>query len=545
MVIVPQTNIILLKTPMELSDNNQLTWSNLNEQFNYFYNLPKLILDEATYQRKEGVIRFPTSPEITYEDLLQYNYCMYQNEAYDNKWFYAYITEINYVNDGMSTIKIETDVWNTWWNDVEFKESFIEREHVNDDTIGLNTIPETLETGEYIINESHTNQLLQSKCNILAVTKDYYFDAQGNFHMGGDNGGGVYGGVRTAYRYYLFDNTSSSKLTETLEGYAQAGESEAIGMMFTAPFWAITRHDTSRTDDVAVEDTLTPSTLYWNSDETQDPRIEKPNTLNGYTPKNNKLLTFPYQYFLMSNNNGGNAIYHYELFSTNYLDFTIKSVCVPGMSGIIIPQNYKGESENYNELLQMAKFPICGWGSDVYTNWLTQSSINRNVDIVKSASSGVITGSMAGFGLGGPGGAVVGGLIGGVVGLIGTTAQSVMEMKQHEFVPPQAQGNTNTGDVAYANGKCSFTYYKMSIREEYARIIDNYFSMYGYKVNSLKLPNISGRRNWNYVKTIGCNIIGDIPQMDLAKIKDLFDKGITLWHHTNTFLDYSQNNSII
>ena len=54
---------------------------------------------------------------------------------------------------------------------------------------------------------------------------------------------------------------------------------------------------------------------------------------------------------------------------------------------------------------------------------------------------------------------------------------------------------------------------------KYAKIIDKYFSMYGYKINDLKLPNISGRSNWNYVKTIGCNILGDIPQEDMEKIK--------------------------
>ena len=68
--------------------------------------------------------------------------------------------------------------------------------------------------------------------------------------------------------------------------------------------------------------------------------------------------------------------------------------------------------------------------------------------------------------------------------------------------------------------------------------------MYGYKVNRLKVPNITGRPNFNYIKTIGCNIIGDIPQARLQEIKDLFNRGITLWHNPNTFLDYSVNNNI-
>ena len=53
----------------------------------------------------------------------------------------------------MSYVEIETDVWQSWMFDITFKNSFIEREHVNDDTFGLHTVPEGLDTGEYIINE--------------------------------------------------------------------------------------------------------------------------------------------------------------------------------------------------------------------------------------------------------------------------------------------------------------------------------------------------------------------------------------------------------
>ena len=67
----------------------------------------------------------------------------------------------------------------------------------------------------------------------------------------------------------------------------------------------------------------------------------------------------------------------------------------------------------------------------------------------------------------------------------------------------------------------------------------------GYKVNSLKIPNITGRTNWNYVKTIDCNITGEIPQEDLQELKDMFDNGVTFWHNSATFLDYSQSNNIV
>lgn len=66
--------------------------------------------------------------------------------------------------------------------------------------------------------------------------------------------------------------------------------------------------------------------------------------------------------------------------------------------------------------------------------------------------------------------------------------------------------------------------------------------MFGYQTNEVKLPNLDNRPNWNFIKTIDINLIGDIPQNDLAVIKAMFDNGFTLWHNPNTFLDYSQNN---
>ena len=90
-----------------------------------------------------------------------------------------------------------------------------------------------------------------------------------------------------------------------------------------------------------------------------------------------------------------------------------------------------------------------------------------------------------------------------------------------------------------------FTVDCLSVRAEVARSIDEYMSMFGYKVNRVKIPNITGRRNWNYVKTIGCYIEGDIPQSDMQEIKSMFDKGITFWHNPSTFMDYSQANDIL
>ena len=60
---------------------------------------------------------------------------MYQNENYSNKWFYAFITNMTYVNDGLTYVQIATDVYQTWQFDITFKKCFVEREMLskNDD----------------------------------------------------------------------------------------------------------------------------------------------------------------------------------------------------------------------------------------------------------------------------------------------------------------------------------------------------------------------------------------------------------------------------
>lgn len=86
-----------------------------------------------------------------------------------------------------------------------------------------------------------------------------------------------------------------------------------------------------------------------------------------------------------------------------------------------------------------------------------------------------------------------------------------------------------------------FTRY--SIKHDVAERIDKYFDMYGYTVNNLEAININSRSNWNYIKTQGANLLGDIPQFDLQALKEMFDNGVTFWHDPSKFLDYSQTNS--
>lgn len=530
----PITKVILLKCPLELDNNNQLTFNNIDSQQNYFNSLPKIEYENFTYQRHDGYIRIPANQDT----IMNYNYVAYQNANYNDKWFYAFITRIEWQNPNMTDVYIKTDVFQTWQFELEYKPSFIEREHVNDDTIGLHTVPESVETGDYMVQGVYKDTMGSADyIVVMASTVDPTLTAGGEY-TGGPNGGGIYGGVSAGYRLYTFDPTQPT-LSKVIKAFDEAGVSSAIVGLFMCPRKMIVPNLTIEIDNYEVPNSYTTNTLAF--------EVPKPSSLLNYQPKNNKLLTYPYRYLEVTNNNGMSGIYNYEYFSQPFADFIIDFVPTIGCSIMLSPNSYKDYATKpiYPEGLTGAKFPVAGWQNDVFTNWLTQNGVNIALNMGFNTLSTFTGGASTALGMvsNNPW-ATLGGLQ-QVSSSIENIASTVGSIYEHSLIPPQANGQTNIGDVTFSRGNCCFTAYQMSIKPEFAKIIDNYLSMFGYKVNIVKIPNITGRQNWNYVKTIGLNLVANIPQTAIEELKTIFDKGITLWHNPTTFLDYSQSNNII
>lgn len=112
-----------------------------------------------------------------------------------------------------------------------------------------------------------------------------------------------------------------------------------------------------------------------------DYEVGKPQYITeaGYRPRNNKLLTYPYCYFVLSNNNGTSNILHYENFTTDTCKFKVKGVPVVGGSIKCIP-NFYGDDEvtefNEEEGVVCGKFPALNWSQNEYYNWLLQNGTN-------------------------------------------------------------------------------------------------------------------------------------------------------------------------
>lgn len=81
------------------------------------------------------------------------------------------------------------------------------------------------------------------------------------------------------------------------------------------------------------------------------------------------------------------------------------------------------------------------------------------------------------------------------------------QIEKQQMLPDGGNlGGSNATLIGYKMfDKNIFTRY--TIKAQFAKRIDRYFDMYGYLTNTLKVPNTHNRPSWNYVKTIGANII--------------------------------------
>ena len=467
--------------------------------------------------------------QFSYENCLQANYIAFQNPDYANKWFFAWIDEVIYKGNNNTEIRYTIDSWSTWFSKVTTKPCFVQREHTNDDSFGKNTVPENLNVGEVVEEEYEEIMTFGEDGNnyYFAISGTYNPITQHDFIGVNKVNGNLFGSW-----IFLFDVYSGSvgipNINNFLSDVNDSSKIESINDMFILPKSLV---DAIGTDSFKKSATFGSYSfkLLKNSDKMISIPFAFNRTLNfnDFVPKNTKCKVYPYNYMIASNNIGNINILKYEDFDlsvdSNLVE--IEMAVSIGVSGRLVPRAYKGIDRNYNESIPLAKFPTCAWASDAFTNWLTGNAVNIGTKIVSSVASAT-TGNYATT-------------AGNVAGLIGQFYQASLL--------PSIQGGQNVGDVNFSARKNTFTLHHMRAKTEYLKIIDNYFSRFGYATNIIKNPNITGRRNFNYVEIGSSEEIGygQVPSIHMNNINQACRRGVTIWHNHENLGNYNVDNKII
>lgn len=471
------------------------------EQSAYFHNFVVYTFTKQYYQR---VNKNTCRIEVNAENIYNCNYMRFKNEAFGSKWFYAFITNVEYVNHNVSEVTYEIDVMQTWAFDYVLGACYVEREHTSDDVWGKYLLPEPIDIGDYVCQSS-----VAGGYNEMAIVLVYLMPPSSPTPSTGRVVEGTFTGCSIMVQPLDHASVIVSEINNIMQ---QTGGADAISAIYLCPnkFQA----NATRTTPLEYEE-----------------KVLIPQTIGNYVPNNNKLLTYPYTFLNVDCLNDCQS-YRFEYFYTDdaYVYFNVVGTILGPPSIVCAPKNYEVNGEvNYTHQVIMGGYPQCSFNVESFNQWLANNSLYTSVGVIGKAATigiGLATENymMAAY---------------GAVGLAQAGAEIVTESQRSNTARGNVSNYTNV-----ANGSKDFYFKTMTLKYEKAKAVDEFFSRYGYTCEKVKVPNRNVRKRWTYTKTKGCIVKGNVPADDLEKIGKIFDNGITFWNSsTGTPGEYVMNDN--
>lgn len=586
------SNVRLLKGVPFSNDYKHTRWfANSTAQQTYFnartvvHSMP----DTANFQRMDGKTFIKVNQSI--DELFDVNYARFQNTAYNAKWFYAFVTKLEYVQRNVTYVHIEIDVLQTWMFDLTFKKSYVLREHCE---LGLTTAPivNTVEEGlnygtEYDVVEASHIMPPDSLYWLVIVSKT-------TLHSTDDVGIKT---VQTSYQgtpqpltFYVvpfhpiytdfalqeedLDQTDLSPIVDVMtQMYSiEDAQNNIVSMYVTEHIGFVTSMAYNSSTDkqvVSVTGTGTVEVVtiagqpvihvitnanYSSNEIDAGSKYSGLSAMGGET----KLLMYPYSFTEITDFKGNKMTLKNEYITDSHLKIRVFGSLGVGNKVAYIPSNYNvtGELDGRQINLDHALINNSSQDVPILTDMLASYlQGNRNsiqvqkqtvrVNQIGNALSGIVGGVAAGV----TGNAA--GVAASAVGIARGAADGQMQLaaimakqKDIDNEPPQLTKMGSNTAFDFGNGYSGFYILRKQIKPEYQKKLADYFKVYGYKINEVKIPNFATRASWNYIQTNACNITGDFNAEDLNDLKSVFDSGITLWH-TDDVGNYDLGNEVV
>ena len=595
----PEGRVLLGTVPWDNSYKHVRLYHSIMQQQTDIQTLMQTVIetDGYVYVGRDRALKV----SLPADRLYHINYCMYKNESLTNQWIYCFVTDVRYINDNTTLLVLETDIFQTYLCNVDWKvpACFVERECVDDDTPGKHLNPEpamqidheTENIAKYY-NYGRFVVLMVNAYPALDYDKDMGKSGKGNT----PESGAVYHRQYNACKFLIYDTMkpeSMERLRTDVMEYNQTGAAETICDAFMCSTFTLPVDDDGGYPQMETfvdwtgNPTWTEGKVWQMKPNTEPPKheilVNRATSFDGYVPQNNKLFTYPYCYAEIGDYTGRTSDYRFEFVD----DATDKSAgrirfehCTPinaELTTYVTPMDYNGcDGDTSPEIFTADMSNKISWVYSAYQNWAAQNASTNALALAGSAGAMAMSffpGINAAVSAMGSRAALYypnlakqaaneafvsdtnrNMLMGGAAGIAGTLAN----IDRMSKVPNTAKGNVG-GNTKFQMQKSGFYTRSVRLIREYAEIIDKFFSMFGYQVDIVKEPSINTRPVWNFVKTNGCCARSTsiqagttapfsrgrgTPSDVLAVIRQCFDSGITFWHTTSGFGDYSQDNTL-
>lgn len=589
---------------LNMRTNDTFYFADRSAQSTYFNSKVIATKTNLYYQRShKGRVRV----ELAYSSLYRCDYLSFINPDFENKRFYAFVTGVNYIDNNTTEVNYVIDEVQTWLLDCTFSRCFVERMHTIRDDYGACLLDDSLDCGLYQ-TVSMQEGLLTDTLVVIVSTFDLYHWAVG------DSTHAPYTdkvAPQLSVKQGIYDELCLTAVYSNAAGYnALTGSAlsellthiyngdggvtiQDIVNIYIYPKIALALTDSavigSGSSSALLDNIYRVAGSYYSTvgQETvpgQDINLPAvPSTIAGFTPKNKKLLQYPFTVMHITNNDGSAIDLRYERFTDPEHPHAQVVGTSCGEAKIrLTPKSYLGVTGNnldFDTAIDSAPFPTVSMVGDAYLIYLAQNknrldnSYNQMIyaaagNIGSAAASDMqkVAQMYAAGGAGGAGGAegaegvssfgsMASGkstgaqtLSAGVGSAISTYAnvQSITaQLKDMTVAPATASGISGAG-LAFQNGKKDFTISVKQVDYDHAKMIDDYYTMFGYPVRKIPPLNLSNylhaRPGFNYIKTVGCIVRGNIPESAKATIEGLFDAGIRFWLDRDHIGDFTITN---
>jgi hypothetical protein len=448
---------------------------------------------------------------------------------------------------------------------------YVERETTNSDNIGEHLLDEGIPVGDYVY--SHGNQLQFSETGLDGYSLDVFdyavastMDIDYKDSTEGGEPNSYISGVITGCKLLRFTQLTGQGGILTWLNNIPGGREGNVLAVFMCP--RVINFQNELTDRVVTK-----------------AFVRKYNNAVGtdgdwYTPQNKKLLSSPYNNLFIQSSSGESVIFDYskladvEIDNVKQIQFSLFFNYTYPVTGILFPTSkYKGYEHPMGYGLPLPTISSCTWSTDTFKAWaalntgyiissMAGSIIDAGIQIgsAVAGANAISTSGIASFNAASFSGASqqaleaieartkqsqVGNqsrLASGILGDIQNITNNLISIHNARLAPDCFNGSAQNL-LAAGCRYYGFVSYQKSIRADYAKQLDEYFTMFGYKVNTIKNPTLQNRTRFTYIKTANMCLHGLIPQNYIEKICTIFNMGIRFWIDRDNIGIYKVYNS--
>ena len=554
----PVGEIYLLSMGNQLSSDMHHTYrfNNATEQKTFFGigtdgGMVKRFSPTQYIRVSENEVKVPY-PKEAIEGRFSYMAIVTKDSTEERIW-YAFIIDLEYISDRATKITYKIDPIQTFifGGGAEIREAHVARCHADTDIIGDNRVAEPFSVPSYVYNEI-VNDYYTSGCIIGIIEGqsinlgDVTVNTTPKTYYGGR--------ISSSSTYFGFNLENSSHVNRMKALITSVNHVDGIITDFY--FCPYELFDEILGSDNTIND-WTPA---WDNVQLSSVNITAygDGKLEGYTPKNNKMFTYPYNILAIDNTAGTEMHLKFEEFNTTPT-LRKEGTWLPNSSVQIVPLRYEGTDANhicnYNYGASLRDFPMSSFASNAYNTWVAQKEQAENTRLLTRTITGIASLGVAPIIAGAlslPVSAPMA-LIAGAVGFAASSFNNIANIEaekiQAKNTPDKEQQDISGGAMTIANQHCGFRYSRKTVNAYFAEIVDNYFTQFGYAQD--KIMNVNSfiftktRTRFKYIQTDNAHFNGACANRYKDELETIFNRGVTFWESNQIIGNYSDANPTV